>query len=134
MTNIPSERNDGGVAAEQQADTGGVRHLAHKPDGPLAAMLLASGIGTFFLGLFTTWAEASESFAQDTLKIDNDVGPLSGKTTFAVIAYLVAWAILSPVLWKRSLPWPTVLAISGALIAAGYIGTFPKFFELFAPD
>jgi fluoride ion exporter CrcB/FEX len=108
--------------------------IVEKPNGPAAAALLAAGIGTFVLGLFTTWAEASDSFAQDTLKIDNDVGPLSGKTTFAVIAYLIAWAVLTPVLWKRSLPWPAVLAISGALIAAGYIGTFPKFFELFAPD
>ena len=34
---------------------------AAKPDGPLAAVLLAAGIGAFALGLFTTLAEANGS-------------------------------------------------------------------------
>ena len=37
---------------------------AAKPDGPLAAVLLAAGIGAFALGLFTTLAEASAAFRE----------------------------------------------------------------------
>jgi hypothetical protein len=35
---------------------------ADKPEGPVAAAILAAGIGSFALGLFTTLAEASEEF------------------------------------------------------------------------
>ena len=133
MATIRVAREDG-TAVDEVAWQAEEMEIVEKVNGPAAAALIAAGVGAFFLGLFTVWAEASESFAQDTLKLDDGVGPLSGKTIFAVIAHLIAWAILAPVLWKKSLPWPTVLAIGGALIAAGYIGTFPKFFELFAPD
>lgn len=52
------------------------------PDGPLAAALLAAGIGAFALGLFTTLAEASVGF-RERLILNAGVGPLSGKTVWA---------------------------------------------------
>ncbi len=133
MATIRVARKDGETVEEVALQAESLE-IIEKPNGPAAAALIASGVGVFFLGLFTTWAEASTSFANDVLKLDNDVGPLSGKTAFAVVAYVIAWAVLAPVLWKKSLPWATVLVIAGALIAAGFIGTFPKFFDLFAED
>ncbi len=52
----------------------------------------------------------------------------------AVVAYLVSWAVLAPVLWRRSLPWGTVLIITAVLVFGGFLGTFPKFFEEFASE
>ena len=65
-----------------------------KPDGPLAAVLLAAGIGAFALGLFTTLAEASAGF-RDRLVLNAGVGPLSGKTVWATVIFIVAWAVLA---------------------------------------
>ena len=56
-----------------------------RPDGPLAAVLLAAGIGSFALGLITTLAEASSGF-RDRLVLNAGVGPLSGKTVWATVS------------------------------------------------
>ena len=42
--------------------------------------------------------------------------------------------MLVPVLWRQNLAWNTVVIITAVLIVAGFIGTYPKFFELFASD
>ncbi|MEX2246883.1 MAG: hypothetical protein WEC75_09355 [Dehalococcoidia bacterium] len=107
--------------------------IVERPNGPAFAAVLAAGAGALVLGIVTSWAEASESL-RENLQFQDRVGPLSGKTTVAGIAFVVAWAVLAPVLWRRNLPWLPVLVLAGALIAGGLVGTFPKFFELFAPD
>jgi hypothetical protein len=103
-----------------------------KPEGPISAAVLAAGIGAFALGLVTTLAEASTSF-KDWLQWNDDVGPLSGKTILAVIVWLVAWAVLHLVLRTRPYETRRALIIALVLIALGVIGTFPTFFEAFAP-
>ena len=105
--------------------------IHERPNGPAVAAILSAAIGVFVLGLLTTLSEASTD-VHDFLDIKNRVGPLSGKTTFAVAAYLVAWAALASALWQRSVSFQKVLWVSGVLIAAGFIGTFPEFFTLFA--
>ena len=104
---------------------------APKRDGFPAATLISTGIGIFVLGLMTTWAEASPSM-KTKLNFNHGVGPLSGKTTWAVIAYVVSWAVLSVVLWKRDKLLNIALVVFGILAVAGLIGTFPKFFQAFA--
>jgi hypothetical protein len=103
-----------------------------KPEGPISAAVIAAGIGAFALGLVTTLAEASTSF-KDWLQWNDDVGPLSGKTILAVIVWLVAWAVLHIVLRTRPYETRRALIIALVLIALGVIGTFPTFFEAFAP-
>jgi hypothetical protein len=104
-----------------------------KPEGPIAAAILAGGIGCLALGVLTTLAEASTSVA-DWLNLNNDVGPLSGKTIGAIVIWLVSWAVLHVI--YRTKPFETVraLTISLILIGLGVIGTFPLFFQLFASD
>lgn len=68
-------------------------HEGLKPNGPAAAVLLASGIGTFVLGLLTTLNEASTD-VNEFLAFTDDVGPLSGKTIIAAGAFFAAWGIL----------------------------------------
>ncbi|HET8684232.1 MAG TPA: hypothetical protein VFM54_20510 [Micromonosporaceae bacterium] len=106
---------------------------ADKPEGPVSAAILAAGVGSLALGLFTTLAEASKGF-KDWLQWSDPVGPLSGKTTLAVIVWLVSWVGLH--IWLRGRTYETrrALTIALVLIALGVLGTFPTFFEAFAPE
>jgi hypothetical protein len=113
-------------------DTSGLDDL-DRPAGPVAAGLLATGIGIFTLGLFTTLSEASTGI-HDFLDFKDEVGPLSGKTILAVIAYFGSWAVLHA-LWRRQSPvLRPILIATAVLIALGILGTFPTFFQAFASD
>jgi hypothetical protein len=104
-----------------------------RPTGPVAAAVLAAGIGAFVLGLLTTLNEASTG-VHDFLEFDEDVGPLSGKTIIAVIAYVTSWAVLHG-LWRRQNPvLRPILITTVVLIALGILGTFPTFFQAFASE
>jgi hypothetical protein len=113
-------------------DTSELRDV-DRPTGPVAAGLLATGIGAFTLGLFTTLSEASTGI-HDFLQFTDEVGPLGGKTILAVIAYFGSWAILHG-LWRRQNPVLRPILIAAAvLVALGILGTFPVFFQAFASD
>jgi hypothetical protein len=99
--------------------------------GVAGAALLAGGVGAFFIGLMTTAAEASESLA-NSLKFVGPVGPLSGKTTVAVIAWLISWVGLNAILKNKEVNLIRYFVATLALIALGILLTFPPFFELFA--
>lgn len=104
-----------------------------KPTGPVAAALLATGIGAITLGLFTTLSEASTGI-HDFLQFTDEVGPLGGKTILAVLAYFGSWAILHG-LWRRQNPVLRPILITAAVLTAlGILGTFPIFFQAFASE
>jgi len=124
-------RRDDGKSTEDIKWAAGEIEIVERASGPAAAAFIGAGLGVFFLGLFTTLNEASTGL-HDWLIFDEGVGPLSGKTTVAVVLWLVSWAVLAVPLWKRNLSYGSIIAATGVLIAAGFIGTFPKFFELFA--
>jgi hypothetical protein len=103
------------------------------PNGSAAAAFLAGGIGAFAVGLMTTLAEASSAVA-DMLRFSAPVGPLSGKTTVAVIVWLIVWGVLGG-LWKgKEVDFGKVSLAAFILLALGLLGTFPPFFELFAAE
>ena len=104
-----------------------------RPEGPISAAIIAAGVGALALGVLTTLASASTSVA-DWLEWSERVGPLSGKTTVSVIVWLLAWAALHLVYRNRPIETRRALVISLVLIGLGLIGTFPDFFQLFAPD
>lgn len=107
--------------------------FADKPEGPIAAAVLAAGVGCLALGILTTLAEASESVS-DWLNWNDDVGPLSGKTLVAVIVWVVAWVVLHFAYRTRAFETRRALVIALVLIALGVVGTFPTFFQAFAAD
>ena len=109
------------------------RAAAAKPSGPVAAVLLAAGIGALVLAVLTIWAEASESFAE-SLAYDLEVGPLSGKTLWATGAFFGSWGLLAAVLRKRDLDLGKVAIVTAVLVALGLLGTFAPFFQLFASE
>lgn len=104
-----------------------------KPEGPIAAAILAGGVGAAALGFLTTLAEANEN-AKEWLDWNADVGPLSGKTIMAVIVWLVAWAVLHLVYRGRPYETRRAFGIAMVLVGLGVLGTFPTFFQAFAPD
>ncbi len=102
-----------------------------KPSGPAAAAILAAAIGLFAIGLMTTLAEASGSL-RSALTWTNPVGPLSGKSGIGVIAWLVAWVVLASMYRGKNVELGRITRWSWILIALGFLGTFPKFFDIFA--
>jgi len=107
--------------------------LEDKPDGPAAAAMVAAGFGILVLGLLTVLSEASvplHDFLQK-LEFNRGVGPLAGKTIFAVAAWAVSWALLA-VLWRRK-DVNLKIAFSVGLVFGiiGALGTFPPIFLKF---
>ena len=104
-----------------------------RPNGAAAAALLSAGIGTAIFGIATVGAEMSQAL-RAALAWSGAVGPLSGKTSVGLIAWLASWLILGLV-WKgkdaRLVP---VVVICAVLLVSGLLGTFPPFFKLFAPE
>ena len=113
---------------QSEADAGPTRI-----DGPPAAGLIAAGIGAVTLGLFITLAEASTEI-KDWLQWNDRVGPLSGKTILAVVAYFGSFLILG--LWwrRKTFALRTVLVVAGILVALGLLFTFPPIFQAFASE
>jgi len=122
-TNTTADAQGRGEAAPIEPD---------KPEGPISAAIIAAGVGSLALGLFTTLAEASTA-VKDWLQWSDPVGPLSGKTGMAVLVWLVSWVALH--LWLRGKAYETrkAMLVASILIALGVLGTFPTFFEAFAP-
>jgi hypothetical protein len=103
-----------------------------KPEGPIAAAILAAGVGALVLGILTTLAEANESF-KEFLSFYDPVGPLSGKTIGAVVIWIPVWVILHLVYRGKAVESRKALTVALVLIALGVLGTFPIFFQAFAP-
>jgi hypothetical protein len=82
-------------------------------------------------GLLATLNEASTD-VNEFLAFTDDVGPLSGKTIIAAAGFFLSWAILGFVWRGRDLAWRPVLIATTVLLALGFLGTFPTFFEAFA--
>ncbi|BDG61296.1 hypothetical protein [Caldinitratiruptor microaerophilus] len=103
---------------------------ASRPNGPAAAALVAAGIGSFALGLFTTLTEISAGF-KAFLTWSDPVGPLSGKALGAVIVWLVAWAVAAnrwrgvDIDFHKAWRWTLIL------VALGFLLTFPPVFLAF---
>lgn len=109
-----------------------VAGVPDKPEGPVAAAILAAGIGALALGILTTLAEASGSIKR-FLNFYDPVGPLSGVTIGAVVIWLTAWGILHVRYRTRSVGSGRALTASLVLIGLGVVATFPLFFQAFAP-
>lgn len=119
---------------EQKAPELDQLHLSDQPDGPGAAAMLAAGIGIFSLGLLTTLNELSEALHDwlQSFEMGRGVGPLAGKTTVAVIAWLIAWVILGFAWRKRDINIKRVFWIGLVLGLFGVVLMFPPVFLAFA--
>jgi hypothetical protein len=98
--------------------------------GKALAAMVAAGVGSAALGVLTTLAELSPRL-KNILNFYDPVGPLSGKTTVAVIIWLIAWYALARRWHARPPVMKSALVATFVLIGVGFVGTFPPFFELF---
>jgi len=103
--------------------------VTRKPLGPAAAALVGSGIGVFVIGLATTLNEALG--LGPVLNWWSPAGPLTGKTTLGVIAWLVSWAILHRIYRDRDVEVAPAALWTWILVGVGFLLTFPPFYELF---
>lgn len=117
-----------------------------KPNGPVAAALLAAGVGSLVIGIGVILNEASATIKNAIgidfnafLQFDKNfglgagVGPLSGKVGLAVIAFVVSWIVFHLWLRGREVHFRTFFIASLVLVGLGFALTFPPIFVLFAP-
>jgi hypothetical protein len=103
---------------------------AVEKEGKALAAMVAAGVGSAAVGMLTTLAEVSPGL-KNVLNFYDPVGPLSGKTTVAVIVWLILWYALARRWGVRPPMMRSVLVATFVLIGVGFVGTFPLFFELF---
>jgi hypothetical protein len=67
----------------------------------------------------------------DLLNFYNPVGPLSGKTTVAIIIWLAAWFVLSRLWRTKTVALGRINLAAFALLGVGLLLTFPPVWGLF---
>ena len=100
-----------------------------RPNGPAAAAILAAGVGCGTLGMLAFAADASSAFGR-LLNIYNPTGTLSGVTTGTIIVWLVVWLALNRLWRTRTIALNKVNFAAFALLAVGFLLTFPPFLDL----
>lgn len=112
-------------------------NLPDQHNGPGAAMMIAAGFGVLVLGILTVIPEFASAASFKTWlqgwEWGQGVGPLAGKTSIATIAYfgclISMWA-----LWRlKDVNIKTAFYVGLGMGILGAIGTFPTFFQMFAP-
>jgi hypothetical protein len=105
----------------------------NKPNGPVAAALLAGGIGSAVLGLVTFSVELSEG-VKNAMSWYKPVGPLSGKSTLGILAFVISWLVLNYLWQGKETNFTRVATIAIVLVVIGLILTFPPFWHLFVSE
>lgn len=96
-------------------------------NGVALAAVLAAGIGAFALGVLVILSEAGIYSAPS---LYGPTGGLSGRSTFAVVAWLVAWGILHSRWRNRDIAASRVLTWTLVLVGLGVLMTFPPVWGL----
>lgn len=105
-------------------------NTALKPNGAGAAAMLAAGAGSFLLGVFAILGDQSAAWKKFFI-FSKPTGPLSGVTTSAIVAWLLAWAVLHARWSKRDVSLGPICAAAFALLILGLLLTFPPLADLF---
>jgi hypothetical protein len=97
------------------------------PNGAAMASTLAAGIGSFAMGLFVLLHEAGLFTAP---ALSGPAGGVSGRTTFAVVVWLAAWALLHARWRRREIAPGPVFIEALVLVGLGVLATFPPLWRL----
>jgi hypothetical protein len=102
--------------------------VAHgRANGAAMASVLGAGIGAFAMGAIVLLNEAG-LFAVPALY--GPAGGVSGRTTLAMVLWLITWGVLHA-RWKaREIDPGRVFAMTLILVIVGVIGTFPPVWGL----
>ena len=96
-------------------------------DRAMGAAMIASGIGSLVLGITIILAEVNANI-QTFLIWHSGAGPLSGKTSISVIAFVVGWIVLHYVFKRKAVSLTTSFVITLILLVLGLLLTFPPVF------
>lgn len=96
-------------------------------NGAALAAFMAAGVGAFAVGFFVILNEAG-MFAAPALY--GPAGGVSGRTTFAVVVWLIAWGALHNRWKSRQIEPQRVHAVALLLIGLGLLLTFPPVWKL----
>jgi hypothetical protein len=97
------------------------------PNGAAMAAYLGAAIGAFAMGAIVLLSEAG-IFAAPALYAP--AGGVTGRTTLAVVVWLIAWVLLH-YRWKdQEIEARRVYLMALILIAIGFLGTFPPVWQL----
>lgn len=101
----------------------------HVANGPALAAFLAAGIGASALGLVVILNEAALFTAPS---IYRPAGGVSGRTTIAVVIWLIAWIVLHNQ-WKgRDIKPGRVNVLALVLTGLGILLAFPPLWKIIA--
>jgi hypothetical protein len=101
------------------------------PNGPAWAAILAASIGCVTFGLLVDLAAASHAIS-NSLNFYNPTGDLSGKSTVAIAAWLIIWAVLHARWKKEDVRSPGgIMVLSVVLILLAMIAVFPPVVGIF---
>lgn len=108
--------------------TAGARMPGGFTNGAALASMLGAGVGALAMGIIVILNETG-LYAAPALYAP--AGGVSGRTTFAAVAWLVAWAVLH-VRWRgRHVESRRVQAVTLVLIGVGVLLLFPPIWTLF---
>jgi hypothetical protein len=110
------------------AATSRTEPIARGTNGFAMAAIVGAGIGAFGMAAVVLLAESGVWSAP---AIYAPAGGLSGRTTVAVAVWLVSWAVLYLRWRRRDVDPARAFAATLILIAAGVLGTFPPFWQIF---
>ena len=96
-------------------------------NGRALAATMAAAIGSFALGLLVI---ANEAGVYSAPSLYPKAGGLSGRSTFSVAVWLIAWVILHRAWAGRDLP-PSTARWALVLVALALIMTFPPVWGIF---
>ncbi len=99
------------------------------PNGPGAAAVLAAGIGCATIGILDLAGDASGAIGK-LLSFYNPTGTLSGVTSISIIVWLVTWFALNRRWHARTVAMAKVNVAAFALVAMGFLLTFPPIIDL----
>jgi hypothetical protein len=109
------------------AEDTAVRGQAVMPNGATLAAVLAAGIGAFAMGVFVI---ANEAGIYAAPSLYGPAGGLSGRSTFAVIAWLVSWGVLNARWRSRDVAVGRTLTWTLVLVGLSVVMTFPPVWGL----
>ena len=102
-------------------------------DREVGAAFIASGIGSFALALMIVLTEMKAGAGlKSFLTWVGPVGPLSGKTGVAVIAFVVSWIALHFAFKNRGVTLTRAFIIAAVLLVVSLVFSFPPVFDIFA--
>jgi hypothetical protein len=105
-----------------------VRAVLSLPNGAAISAYLAAGIGTFAMGLVVILNEVG-LFTPPTLY--GPAGGVSGRTTLAVVIWLISWAVLHARWNGRAIEPRRTFAITLLLMALGLVLLMPPVWAVF---